>query len=489
MRKVFLIVGISFASLSFAQPTASRITGVVNNYNPTENNRFITFRTYDFRGRPKDTAVYIDRGKFSVELQQQFSGDIAIMYNDLYGTLLLFQGKSLHVEIDERQVAGSNDFSRAMRLEGPSANISWQLMKFETALNKKRNELKDLQQIIDDKLFSTKRRAQMKAEWVFADSYFSDKNISDNELKKWIKNNIAYEAGGDIVFHCFAGKRNTSLNDREFIELLQDIPLENKTSLKNASYFNFLSLFAGGIQIMVNINPQYEELRRTNGMNAIPVYLDKIDQYANGITKQFLYYHVFVTNPLIKTDPYYERFDHAVSDSDLKRMLQKNKEEKVISFQPFNLLQKLEKYPVDRDLKDRLFSIFQDRKDSYLFLDFWGSWCGPCMREMPIFPKLIDSLKEESIRFIFFAVETPAEKISSTEANFPKHVDFISLNPAEVKILNNLLQFNSYPSHFILAPGCHVVDRPTMKISSGNDLNQHALNEIRKSLKKPIKYP
>ena len=54
-------------------------------------------------------------------------------------------------------------------------------------------------------------------------------------------------------------------------------------------------------------------------------------------------------------------------------------------------------------------------KGKALFLNFWATWCKPCIEEMPTIKRAMDSLKNEDIIFLF-ASEESAEDIQRFEA-------------------------------------------------------------------------
>jgi thiol-disulfide isomerase/thioredoxin len=45
--------------------------------------------------------------------------------------------------------------------------------------------------------------------------------------------------------------------------------------------------------------------------------------------------------------------------------------------------------------------------DKYILINFWATWCKPCLREMPALQELQRSLKDENIEFLFVSNEEP----------------------------------------------------------------------------------
>lgn len=54
----------------------------------------------------------------------------------------------------------------------------------------------------------------------------------------------------------------------------------------------------------------------------------------------------------------------------------------------------------------------EEFKGEVLFINFWGTWCGPCVAEMPSLQKLYDA-KGENVKFAFIAIGDKPEKINS----------------------------------------------------------------------------
>lgn len=58
----------------------------------------------------------------------------------------------------------------------------------------------------------------------------------------------------------------------------------------------------------------------------------------------------------------------------------------------------------------------------YLVVNFWGTWCAPCMREIPVFMRMQDALRDRGVQFIGVAVDDiDAVRTYATEVaiNYP----------------------------------------------------------------------
>jgi thiol-disulfide isomerase/thioredoxin len=56
--------------------------------------------------------------------------------------------------------------------------------------------------------------------------------------------------------------------------------------------------------------------------------------------------------------------------------------------------------------------VFGDFKGKVIFLNFWATWCGPCIEEMPSVQRLYDSLQVTGTEFLLVSNE-PLEKLRS----------------------------------------------------------------------------
>ena len=70
-----------------------------------------------------------------------------------------------------------------------------------------------------------------------------------------------------------------------------------------------------------------------------------------------------------------------------------------------------------------------------IMLTFWGTWCGPCRREIPDFIKLYDEYNDEGLEIIGVAVQ------SGTSENIKLFSDYYKIN---YTILTDIDRYESY---------------------------------------------
>jgi thiol-disulfide isomerase/thioredoxin len=97
-----------------------------------------------------------------------------------------------------------------------------------------------------------------------------------------------------------------------------------------------------------------------------------------------------------------------------------------------------------------------DFRGKVVFLNFWATWCGPCVTEMPSIERLYDSLKGERVAFVLVSNENK-DKVHRFMEKKQLHL------PAYVRgeDLPDVFRRGSVPVTFILSPtGAIVFEHP-----------------------------
>ena len=451
------------------------IKGVIRNYHPADNSKFVSIKTYDLSGKGTDTSLFISNdGHFEAQVYQPFEGNLRFSYNKGYIALYASRDEKIDITIDDAKWQEAKNKTDAMVIGGKSGAVSREINLFTQQLqNQQFAHQPDMgDKTMSDSLFAAERAAQMNEELAFLDKYAGANPLSDKKFVSWAKNNIIYSAGRDILFHCFSGKMNYGMTHHKLVTaILKDIPLNRPGAVNSAYYYSFLNLLSGDFAIIGNINPQYKDTIRQMGNSALLLNLDKTDQYIDGLARELIYLDTYNSQVLRKnneTARFIHRFKSVIKDPLLAGILTSiaAKENK---FTAYNVLQKISAQPGGDSLAAKMTALFAAGKSAYIFMDFWGSWCSPCMSEMQYYSKLIDQLKDQPVTFFFMAVNTPEKEMRDIQKKYGINGKFVWLNNNEVSILNNAFGFSSYPSHYILDAKGQVLDNriPNIAINSG----------------------
>jgi len=98
---------------------------------------------------------------------------------------------------------------------------------------------------------------------------------------------------------------------------------------------------------------------------------------------------------------------------------------------------------------------FSNVRDQVIFLNFWATWCPPCVAEMPEIEKLYEQYGDK-VAFVLVSNEKP----EVVQAFLDKHeyvlpVFYMGTNPPEI------LNHRGLPTTFIISKDGHVVSKKT----------------------------
>ena len=81
-----------------------------------------------------------------------------------------------------------------------------------------------------------------------------------------------------------------------------------------------------------------------------------------------------------------------------------------------------------------------DFRGKYVLIDFWASWCGPCMREMPNIVKLYKECKGKNFEILGVSLDSKKEAwlgaIKKNNMKWPQVSDLEMWSTAPVKLCN-----------------------------------------------------
>lgn len=69
-----------------------------------------------------------------------------------------------------------------------------------------------------------------------------------------------------------------------------------------------------------------------------------------------------------------------------------------------------------------------DHRDKIIYLDFWASWCPPCLVSMPVMNEMRNRLQAQGVPFEVIAVNVDTDPADGVDFLLDKPVDFIVLS-------------------------------------------------------------
>jgi len=122
-------------------------------------------------------------------------------------------------------------------------------------------------------------------------------------------------------------------------------------------------------------------------------------------------------------------------------------------FQEGEFLPKLNAITINRQSFE-----FNDYKGKYLLLDFWGTWCNPCIKLIPQIKDLNEKFKGQNFALISIAYDDNIDKVKQFIDN--KQMNWIHLlqNAIENDIITKLKIFQ-YPTIILIDPTGKIISR------------------------------
>ncbi len=98
-----------------------------------------------------------------------------------------------------------------------------------------------------------------------------------------------------------------------------------------------------------------------------------------------------------------------------------------------------------------------DYKDKYLFVDFWGTWCGPCVAEIPELQRIYEGVNKQRVEFVSIAGKTSPESLEKFLKKRP--LAWPQIISDDKNQLIETYKISSFPTNVLVGPDGRVVAR------------------------------
>ncbi len=127
-----------------------------------------------------------------------------------------------------------------------------------------------------------------------------------------------------------------------------------------------------------------------------------------------------------------------------------------------------EKFKVGNIIKDftlndtsgNAHSFFELKKNNYVLLDFWASWCGPCRLSTPEIKSLLNKYGQYNFKVISISADTESDKWKKAIIKDTMNWENLSdLKGTDTGFMNDNFIF-SFPTYVLVSPSGEIISRP-----------------------------
>ncbi len=133
----------------------------------------------------------------------------------------------------------------------------------------------------------------------------------------------------------------------------------------------------------------------------------------------------------------------------------------------------------DFELKDLTGKTYKlsDFKGKVVILDFWATWCPPCIKSVPFFKEIYDKYRDKGLVVIGISVDISAGTVSRFVKD--RKINYIVLMDRD-NIVSDMYKVFSIPTTFIIDPDGYIVIR---RSGFSNEHAQIFENTVKRLLK------
>ncbi|MEE4176561.1 MAG: TlpA disulfide reductase family protein [Bacteroides sp.] len=417
MKKFFFLMAIAILAACQQVPVNEiTITGTVNN--PTDTMVEVFYYKDMVANQTEKVEVTLDENnQFSATLPLTEGKYIFISHPRRTIRLFLVPGAEVNVQFD------AQDPAQVPVIEGKKALESQFLVAYNQEMESKFNRSIILNQLgstpADEFLANMESAHQEKLSYLEG---FEGYNKLDKDFVDLMKTNFKYEKYGllmeyPMAFAYFNPDAGDPVMPEGYYAFLEEEDLFNDANLSATPYLNFANTF---------LNKKMEE--QADPASDVPYYERQYlaaREAFSGKTRDILVAQSMISmlnfGDFDRARELYADFSELVQAADIKEVVDAEYQ-KVLALSPgkpapaFNLTD-IDGNPVS----------LSDFAGQVVYLDFWASWCGPCMREVPFAKELKERMEGyDDLVYLYISVDTDEQAWRNTVAE--KEISGVHIN-------------------------------------------------------------
>lgn len=103
-------------------------------------------------------------------------------------------------------------------------------------------------------------------------------------------------------------------------------------------------------------------------------------------------------------------------------------------------------------------------RGKYLVIDFWGTWCGPCVAQLPTFIRLYTSIDKSKVEFLGIAGRDKLESVRNLLIE--KKIQWPNIVSDDINHIVDQYRIMVYPTTMLIGPDGKVIDPDVRNLNS-----------------------
>lgn len=477
-------------------PLEARLGGEIQGYEAGEDNQLVTVRVMNFQTFEYDrTLARVDsNGRFSMTVLLDHQQDVLVNFYKGYFPMLLAPGDSVHLTLHQDDFSDGGFQLEHIQFAGGDAGINQLLLDYLREKHETVPHGLDTEEMKETKIpdFTPRLLGIMEQQEAFLEDFIQKNEVSDDRFIHWAQHTIKYDILKNFVDYRLFLPMSQRVQPKDFpfpddygaFTKLAD--LQDPTALITSEFARFLDSYYHYVYQEVEKDLKTLDGKKPDMLTRSRALLERVDADHQAFAREALLSLVLV-----------ERLKSNTVEDSVKRHLYEDyllmaeddyyrshvSEVYGNLFQDAPGMEALEAEIGGLELPDLIGrtvdQIFADYAGKVIYLDFWATWCAPCVKEFSFYPQIYEAVQTDQVVFVYLANRSPRGHWLKTIEKYGLKGDHYLLNQQEYEVFKELFQIRGIPHHVIIDKSGKVFDGQAPRpVNRSMQLNADLINTL-----------